>query len=67
MAIEQLLQNAEDYGLAIGATATPEQIENMQRRNELFEKGFGICINCNQESKLGLEFCESCGQSKVPF
>ncbi len=66
-AIEQLLQNAEDYGLAMGATATPEQIENMQRRNELFEKGFGICINCNQESKLGLEFCESCGQSKVPF
>ena len=27
--IEQLLQNAEDYGLAMAATATPEQIENM--------------------------------------
>ena len=65
--MEQLLQNAEDYALAMMATATPEQIENARKQNELFEKGFGICINCNQESKLGLEFCESCGQSKVPF
>jgi histidinol phosphatase-like PHP family hydrolase len=31
-AIEQLFQNAEDYGLAMEATATPEQIENMRRR-----------------------------------
>jgi len=65
--LKQLLQNAEDYGLAMMMTATPEQIGNMQRQNELFEKGFGICLNCSQESKLELEFCESCGQSKVPF
>lgn len=65
--MEQLLQNAEDYGLATMTTATPEQIENIDRRNELFEKGFGICPNCDQESKFELEFCEFCGQSKVPF
>jgi len=64
---EQLLQNAEDYGLAMALTATPEQIEQIIRRNELFERGFGICVNCNQASKMKLEFCESCGQSKVPF
>lgn len=30
--MEQLLQNAVDYGLAMAATATPEQVENVRRR-----------------------------------
>ena len=33
--MEQLLQNAEDYALAMMATATPEQIENVRKQNEL--------------------------------
>ena len=66
-AIEQLLQNAEDYGLAMAATATPEQIENMRRRNALFDKGLEICPNCSRESRRELENCEFCGQDKLPF
>ena len=66
-AIEQLLQNAEDYGLAMAATATPEQIENMRRRGRLFDKGLEICPNCERESRRKLENCEFCGQDKVPF
>lgn len=66
-AMEQLLQNAVDYGLAMAETATPEQIEQMIRRNQLFERGLQICQNCGQESSLEWEFCESCGESKIPF
>ncbi len=66
-AIEQLLQNAEDYGLAMAATATPEQIENMRRRNERFDKGSEICPHCSRESRRELENCEFCGQDKLPF
>jgi hypothetical protein len=66
-AIEQLLQNAEDYSLAMAAAPTPEQIENMRRRNEMFEKGLEICPNCERESRRKLENCEFCGQDKVPF
>lgn len=66
-AMEQLLQTAVDYGLAMGETATPEQIERMIRRNQLFERGLQICQNCGQDSSLESEFCESCGESKIPF
>ncbi len=65
--IEQLLRNAVDYGLAMAETATPEQIEQMIRRNDLFDRGMQICINCGQESRRELENCESCGESKIPF
>lgn len=65
--IEQLIQNAVDYGLAMAATATPEQIEMMQRENELFEKGLEICQNCSRESSLKRETCETCGNNKIPF
>lgn len=34
--MEQLLQNAEDYALAMMMTATPEQIEIVRKQNELF-------------------------------
>lgn len=65
--IEQHIRNAVDYGLAMTETATPEQIEQMMRRNGLFDKGLQICINCNQESRRELEICQSCGESKIPF
>jgi len=65
--MEQLIQNAVDYGLAMAATATPEQIEQMRWRNELFDNGLEICQNCGQESSLELENCESCGESKISF
>jgi hypothetical protein len=65
--IDQQIRNAVDYGLAMAATATPEQIEQMVRRNELFDRGLQICINCSQESRCELEICESCGESKIPF
>lgn len=41
-AMQQLLQTAVDYGLAMAETATPEQIERMIRRNLLFERGLQI-------------------------
>lgn len=65
--IERLLQNAEDYGMAMAATATSKQIENMRRRNELFDKGLEICPNCERESRRELENCDFCGQDKLPF
>ncbi|HMS38822.1 MAG TPA: hypothetical protein PKE69_01255 [Pyrinomonadaceae bacterium] len=65
--IEQHIRNAVDYGWAMAVTATPEQIREMMRQNELFDKGLEICINCGQESRRGLEDCESCGESKIPF
>lgn len=67
MAVEQLLQNAEDYGLATATTAAPEQIENMRSRNELFDAGLEICPNCSRQSRRELENCEFCGQDKLPF
>ena len=66
-ATEQFLQNAEDYGLAMAATATPEHIEKMQRLNELFDKGSEICLSCSRESHREFENCEFCGQDKLPF
>jgi hypothetical protein len=65
--MEKLLQNAEDYALAMAATATPEQIENVRSQNELFDKGLEICLNCTEESCRELEVCEFCGQDKIPF
>ena len=65
--LEQLLQNAEDYALAMMMTATPEQIENVRKQNELFDQGLEICPNCNRESRRELENCEFCGQDKLPF
>lgn len=64
---EQLIRNAVDYGLAMAETATPEQIEQMLRQNELYQRGLEICQNCGRESNLELESCESCGESKIPF
>lgn len=64
---ELLIQNAVDYGLATALTITPEQIEKMQRENELFDKGMEICPNCHLESKRELENCEFCGNDKIPF
>lgn len=65
--IEQLLQNAEDYGLAMMMTATPKQIENVRKQNELFDRGLEICPNCNRQSHRELDDCEFCGQDKIPF
>lgn len=65
--MNQLIRNAVDYGLAMAATATPEQIQEMMRRNELFDRGLQIRLNCGQESSRELEICESCGESKIPF
>lgn len=53
--IEQHIRNAVDYGLAMAATAKPEQIEQMIRQNELFDRGLEICTNCGQESSRRLE------------
>lgn len=65
--MEQLLQNAEDYALLIMNTLTPEQIENVIRQNDLFDKGLEICPSCRQESCRALEICEFCGNDKLPF
>ena len=65
--MNQHIRNAVDYGLAMAVTATPEQIQEVMRQNELFDRGLQICINCNQESRRELEICESCGESKIPF
>jgi hypothetical protein len=65
--MERLLQNAEDYALAMMATATPEQIENARKQNELFNKGLEIYPDCGRESRRDLGNCEFCGQNKVPF
>ena len=65
--MERLLQNAEDYALAMMATATPEQIENVRKQNDLFDRGLKICPDCGQESRRDLENCEFCGQDKVLF
>lgn len=65
--LRNFYRNAEDYGLAMAATATPEQIENMRKRNELFDKGLEICPNCSRQSRRELENCEFCGQDKLPF
>ena len=67
LVIEQLLQNAEDYALAMMMTATPEQIEIVRKQNELFDKGLEICPYCNGESRRKLGICEFCGQDKIPF
>lgn len=64
---EQLIRNAVDYGLAMAETATPEQIEQMLRQNELYQRGLEICQNCGRESNLESENCECCGDSKIPF
>ena len=64
---EQLIRNAVDYGLAKAETATPEQIEQVMRQNEMFIRGLEICLNCHRESSRELENCESCGESKIPF
>ncbi len=65
--MEQLLQNAVDYGLAMAENATPEQIENVRRQNELFDRGLQICPNCSEEFCRDIEFCEFCRQDKIPF
>lgn len=65
--MEQLLQNAEDYALAMMMTATPEQIEIVRKQNELFDQGLEICPNCNRESRRELDDCEFCKQNKIPF
>lgn len=65
--MEQLLQNAENYTLAMMMTATPEQIEIVRRQNQLFDRGLEICPNCSRESKLELENCQFCGQDKLAF
>lgn len=65
--IEQHIRNAVDYGLAMAVTATPEQIQEIMRQNELFDSGLEICQDCGQESRRELENCESCGESKIPF
>lgn len=62
-----LLQNAENYATEMAATAAPEQIETVRRRNNLFNKGFELCPNCHQESVQKLETCEFCGRDKFPF
>jgi hypothetical protein len=65
--LEQHIRNAVDYGLAMAATATPEQIQEMLQQNDFFERGLEICLSCGRESSLKLENCESCGNSKIPF
>ena len=65
--MEQLIQNAVDYGLAMAVTATPEQIKQMIQQNELFDQGLEICQDCGQESSLELENCEFCSSNKIPF
>jgi hypothetical protein len=65
--MEQLLQNADDYALAMMMTATPEQIENVRKQNQLFDRGLEICPNCNRESRRELDNCEFCRQDKIPF
>ena len=65
--MEQLLQNAEDYVSAMIATAAPEQIENVRKQNDLFDRDLEICPDCGRESRRDLENCEFCGQDKVPF
>ena len=65
--MQQLLQNAEDYALAMMMTATPEQIEIVRKQNELFDQGLEICPNCNRESRRELDDCEFWGQDKIPF
>ena len=65
--IKQLLQNAENYALEMAATATPEQIEMVNRQNDLFDRGVELCSKCNRESKRVLETCEFCGKDKMPF
>lgn len=65
--MEQLLQNAEDYALAMMMTATPEQIEIVRKQNELFDQGLEICPNCNRESRRELDDCEFCKQNKILF
>jgi hypothetical protein len=65
--IEQFLQNAEDYALAMATNATPKQIEKIKKQNELFSRGLQICPNCSKESCRELENCEFCRQDKIPF
>lgn len=52
--LERLIQNTVDYGLAMATTATAEQVEQVRRQNDLFERGLQICQNCGQESSLTL-------------
>ena len=65
--LEQHIRNAVDYGWAMAESATLEQIEQMLKQNELFDKDLEICQDCGQESSLKLENCEFCGESKIPF
>jgi len=65
--MERLIQNAEDYALAMMMTATPKQIEIVRKQNELFDQGLEICPNCNRESRRELDDCEFCKQNKIPF
>lgn len=62
-----LLKNAERCALETAATATTEQIEEARRQNDLFDRGFEICLNCRRESSLESENCELCGADKLPF
>lgn len=63
----RLLQNADDYATEMMAVATPEQIESVCRQNDLFDRGLEICLYCSRESMRKSEFCEHCGQDKLPF
>jgi hypothetical protein len=53
--MEGLLQNAEDYALAMMATATTEQIENVRKQNQPFGSGLELCLDCDRESRRDLE------------
>lgn len=63
----RLLQNADDYAAEMMAITTPEQIESVRRRNDLFDRGLEICPNCSRKSVRKSETCEFCGQDKLPF
>jgi hypothetical protein len=65
--LRRLLQNADDYAAEMMAIATPEQIESVRRQNDLFGRGLEICPYCSLESMRKSEFCEHCGQDKLPF
>ncbi len=65
--MKRLLQNAEDYALAMMPIATPGQIEKVRKQNELSDQDLEICPDCRRESRRDLGNCEFCGQDKVPF
>lgn len=71
---KKLMKNAENFsreGMRRFQQLSPEKqqqwLEEQKKREDLFNRGVEICLNCGLESNRETAKCEFCGADKLPF